>query len=77
MLKQKKMEEQGVKGTFALLSWRQALMLMSLVETPEVRKGGDGFLSRLVQKAVDNIQVTVEKVHIRFEDGRTEVVWSA
>jgi len=38
-----------------------------MVQKPE------GFIARLVQKAIDNIQVTVEKVHIRYEDSRSEV----
>lgn len=32
----------------------------------------EGFIAKLVQKAIDNIQVSIEKVHIRFEDSRTE-----
>ncbi len=38
-----------------------------MVQKPE------GFVARLVQKAIDNIQITIEKIHIRYEDNRSEV----
>jgi hypothetical protein len=39
----------------------------NMVQKPE------GFVARLVQKAIDNIQITIEKIHIRYEDNRSEV----
>lgn len=38
----------------------------NMVQKPE------GFVARLVQKAIDNIQITIEKIHIRYEDNRSE-----
>jgi hypothetical protein len=39
----------------------------NMVQKPE------GFVARLAQKAIDNIQITIEKIHIRYEDNRSEV----
>lgn len=31
-------------------------------------KGEDGYLSKLIVKIIDNLQVTIKDIHIRYED---------
>ncbi|GAM18638.1 hypothetical protein SAMD00019534_018130 [Acytostelium subglobosum LB1] len=37
-------------------------------EASEEKAGGDSFASRLVTKIIDNLQVRIKKIHIRFEN---------
>lgn len=45
-----------------------------MLESPDVQseqkndKGGDGFISQLTTKIVDNLQFTMKNIHIRYED---------
>lgn len=45
-----------------------------MLENPEAQteqknnKGGDGFISQLTTKVVDNLQFTMKNIHIRYED---------
>ena len=34
----------------------------------QANKEDNGFVSRMIMKIVDNIQITVKNIHIRFED---------
>lgn len=34
----------------------------------EAKEKGDSFTDKLVTKIIDNLQVTVNKIHIRYED---------
>lgn len=50
-----------------------AEMMESEVQSSEQKnnannKGGDGFLSQLTTKIVDNLQFTMKNIHIRYED---------
>lgn len=42
-------------------------------EQKETNKGGDGFLSQLTTKIIDNLQFTLKNVHIRYEDKLSDV----
>jgi vacuolar protein sorting-associated protein 13A/C len=38
------------------------------LENSKDKKKDDGFVSRLVMKVVDNLQIFIDKIHIRYED---------
>ncbi|KAI8075646.1 hypothetical protein BDF21DRAFT_495147 [Thamnidium elegans] len=38
------------------------------VQSEQKNKGGDGFISQLTTKIVDNLQFTMKNIHIRYED---------
>lgn len=42
-------------------------------EQKDTNKGGDGFLSQLTTKIIDNLQFTMKNVHIRYEDKLSDV----
>lgn len=53
---------------------RRRLSTAEMLENPEAQteqknnKGGDGFISQLTTKVVDNLQFTMKNIHIRYED---------
>lgn len=52
---------------------RRRLSTAEMLESPDAQseqknKGGDGFLSQLTTKIIDNLQFTMKNIHIRYED---------
>lgn len=71
-----KIQKRKENGTFMQVSFMSITLFNSLALSAEKQdttvQKSEGFIARLVQKAIDNIQITVEHVHIRYEDNRSD-----
>ena len=59
------------KGLCTIIVHRCTLLIKRLEETKGTEKKEPGWAQKWVAKVVDNIQIFVDRVHIRYEDDRT------
>ncbi|EGC37154.1 hypothetical protein DICPUDRAFT_94146 [Dictyostelium purpureum] len=65
---EKKKEQELKKKRLENYEWLKSIREAENTEMSQLKQEGDSFTGRLVTKIIDNLQIIINKVHIRFEN---------